>query len=48
VARIFGKFDFTLYETGEKDVAICHDFFVGMPRLDSKGVRVEIHARAAE
>lgn len=34
---------FNLFETDESDVKKVHDFFLGVARLDSKGVRVFIH-----
>lgn len=41
-------FHFELHETTLKDVEICHDFFVGMPQLDSKGVQVKIASEPVE
>lgn len=31
-----------LFETGLKDVKMVHDFFVAVPQLDSKGVRIKV------
>lgn len=33
---------FELFETDESDVRIKHDYFLGLPKLESKGVRVKI------
>jgi cytochrome P450 len=41
-AMVFSQFDFELHDTSRKDVQLNHDFFVGMPYLESKGVRVEV------
>ncbi|CAG7561048.1 unnamed protein product [Fusarium equiseti] len=38
VAKVFSRFDMELVRTSRRDVEIAHDFFVGMPALDSKGV----------
>ena len=38
--EVFSRFDLKLYGTTHRDVDICHDFFVGKPKLDSQGVRV--------
>ncbi|RKL19410.1 hypothetical protein BFJ68_g3684 [Fusarium oxysporum] len=42
VATIFSRFDLELVGTTKRDVEIAHDFFVGMPPLDSKGVMVMV------
>ena len=34
---------FELFETDYTDVEPIHDFVVGLPKLDSKGVRVLVH-----
>ncbi len=39
---IVRNFELELFETTYQDVEIVHDFFVAMPRLDSKGVRVKV------
>lgn len=39
---IVRRFDMKLYETTIEDVVMVHDFFVAVPRLDSKGVRVKV------
>lgn len=31
-----------LFETDETDVIPVHDYFLAMPKLDSKGMRVKI------
>nr|WNS47921.1 CapF [Capnodium sp. TTI-000886] len=41
-ATVFSRFDFELHGTTQDDVKVCHDFFVGMPYLESQGVRVKI------
>lgn len=38
-ATIFRRFEMELFETTSADVQMAHDFFVGVPSLDSKGVR---------
>jgi hypothetical protein len=38
VATVFSRFDLELVGTSRRDVEIAHDFFVGMPALDSRGV----------
>lgn len=42
LATVFMSFDFQLIDTTKRDVEICHDFFVGMPALESQGVRVKV------
>jgi hypothetical protein len=44
VAVIVRNFEVELFETTWEDVEIVHDFFVSLPRLDSKGVKVKIKA----
>ncbi|KAI9673869.1 MAG: hypothetical protein M1817_002075 [Caeruleum heppii] len=39
-ATLFRRFDFALFKTDRSDVDLAHDFFVAVPKLDSKGVRV--------
>jgi cytochrome P450 len=45
-ATLVSRFDFELYETSLKDVQIKHDFFVAVPDLSSKGVRVTVKERS--
>jgi cytochrome P450 len=45
-AMLLSRFDFELYETSLKDVQIKHDFFVAVPDLSSKGVRVTVKERS--
>ncbi len=40
LAILFRRFELELYETDRSDVDLKHDFFVPVPKLDSKGVRV--------
>lgn len=42
LANVFRRFELKLYETDVSDVEMAHDFFVPMPRMDSKGVRVQV------
>jgi hypothetical protein len=42
LATIVRRFDMELYETSIEDVTMVHDFFVAVPKLDSKGVRVKV------
>lgn len=37
-----GRFNFSLFETDISDVKIMHDYGVAFPRLDTKGVRVNV------
>ena len=46
LATIFRRFDLELYETTREDVDAAHDFMVPSPRLDSKGMRVLVLAKA--
>jgi cytochrome P450 len=48
VATIFSRFDLELVGTTKRDVEIAHDFFVGMPPLDSKGVMVRVVKDSSE
>ena len=41
-AAVFRRFDLELYDTTRADVEVVHDFFVGVPRLDSNGIRVKV------
>lgn len=38
-ATIFSKYEMENYETYLDDVEVARDFFVGVPKLDSKGIR---------
>lgn len=42
IATIFRRFEMELFETTIEDVQMAHDFFVGVPKLDSKGVRAVV------
>lgn len=42
LAAVFRRFELELYETTREDVDVVHDFVLGMPRLDTKGVRVVV------
>ena len=43
LAYIVTRFDMELYDTtAERDVLIARDFFVGVPREDSRGMRVKV------
>lgn len=33
---------FELFDTDESDVRVKHDFFIGVPKMDTKGVRVRV------
>jgi cytochrome P450 len=42
-AALLRRFDLQLFETSrERDVDVCRDCFVGLPRKDTKGVRVKV------
>lgn len=45
LAAVFGRFELRLFDTTRADVDIAHDFIAGLPRLDSKGVRVVVHRK---
>ncbi|KAF2274052.1 cytochrome P450 [Westerdykella ornata] len=40
LGMMFRRYKFELFEADESDVRVAHDFFIPVPRLDSKGVRV--------
>ncbi len=42
LATIVRRFDMELFETTVEDVTMVHDFFVAVPRLDSKGIRIKV------
>ena len=42
LAAVHRAFDLQLYETDKSDVDIVHDYFIGMAKLDSKGVRTKV------
>lgn len=42
LATVTRRFETELFETTVDDVRIVRDFFVGVPRLDSKGVRAVV------
>ncbi|KIW72614.1 hypothetical protein PV04_00796 [Phialophora macrospora] len=42
IAMIIRKFDLELFETTWEDVEIVHDFFVALPRVGTKGVRIKV------
>ncbi len=42
LATVVRRFDMELFETGIEDVTMAHDFFVAIPRLDSKGIRIKV------
>jgi hypothetical protein len=37
---MFRRYKFELFEADVSDVEMAHDFFIPVPKLDSKGVRV--------
>jgi hypothetical protein len=41
-AAMFRRFEFELYETDFSDLELKHDYFLPIPKLDSKGVRVKV------
>lgn len=46
LATVTRQFEIELFDTTVDDVRIVRDFFVGVPKLDSKGVRgvvVDVH-----
>lgn len=42
LAKIIPRFDMDLFETTVEDVEPERDFFVAVPKLDSKGVRIKV------
>lgn len=43
LANVATRFDFEIYDTtAERDVLIDRDFFVGVPRADSQGIRAKV------
>lgn len=42
---VIGKSEFQLFNTTRADIDVAHDFVVGTPRVDSKGVRVLVRKR---
>ncbi|KUJ20796.1 cytochrome P450 [Mollisia scopiformis] len=42
LATLVRRFDMELFETAVEDVTMVHDFFVAVPKLDSKGVRIKV------
>jgi hypothetical protein len=40
LAMMFRRFKFELHEADASDVQLGHDFFIPVPKLESKGVRV--------
>lgn len=48
IATIFRRFELRLFETNEEDVEMAHDFFIPVPRLGSKGVRVVVEGEVQD
>ncbi|RDW92711.1 cytochrome P450 [Aspergillus mulundensis] len=44
-ASFFRFFDFELFETDISDIELAHDYFLPLPKLDSKGIRVFVRHR---
>ena len=44
LAAVFRRLNLELYQTTRADVDVVHDFLVGVPRLDSKGIRVTVES----
>lgn len=44
LATVFRQHDFELFETDVSDTRLAHDYFMPVPKLDSKGVRVKVKA----
>jgi hypothetical protein len=42
LARIFGAYEFGLFETDVSDVEMEHAYLVPYPKWESKGVRVKV------
>lgn len=42
IATIFRRFELELFETSDVDTKIIHDYFLGMPSMTSKGIRVRV------
>ena len=48
IADVFRRFDLLLFETTRADVTIVCDAYIGHPRKESKGVRVEVAKSGAK
>ena len=48
VGTIFSRFELENYETTTDDVTIYRDFFVGVPKDGSKGVRAIVTGKVKE
>ena len=46
-AALFRRFEFVLFDTDFSDLQLKHDFFLPIPRQDSKGVRVKVTSVAS-
>jgi hypothetical protein len=46
-AAMFRRFEFELHETDFSNLELKHDFFLPVPKLDSKGVRVKVTSVAS-
>lgn len=44
LATVFRKYDLELFETDVSDTRLAHDYFMPVPRLDSKGIRVKLRS----
>ena len=44
LAKIIPRFEMELFETDVSDIKPERDFFVPVPRLDSKGIRAKVTA----
>jgi cytochrome P450 len=44
LGMLFRRYKFELHEADVTDVQLGHDFFIPVPRLDSKGVRVFVES----
>jgi cytochrome P450 len=48
LATLIRRYDFELFETDESDVRLAHDYFMPMPKLDTKGVRMKVRAASKD
>ena len=48
IATIFRRFEVVLFKTTVDSVVMVHDFFTPVPRLDSKGIRVNVIGECKE
>lgn len=43
LATVFRKYELELFETDVSDTRLAHDYFMPVPKLDTKGIRVKVN-----